>query len=645
MQKEASISHLIFKAGQKLAETTDDFSDLLNQTLNQLLVPPFSATKGFVRDVDGQNTNIFSTIIHTVSKPESTTETPYYNSDDVACVIDVVERLDVNKMKAAYERIACAKRLKKTPVQNGPSIPRTNVTLGIILTRDAITPIETLAEELDQLNRRHIDGNWTDMVVVFSKGTINYAIQFPGERISGDFLPPAIGVTALYCPPIYIVIVTRPTRQFTFNKMCSFIMAHLKIFSPDSKLPDWTQIVEGSQKECISGHGYQYNMSGKLLPVPEQFYNDRYIPPPPYHIKDKEQNILSSLQFLPWQDGGVILLKGKLPLDMLLLYLDKKVLKRAGIIRRNDRQISYALPISKTDFLKVLERFENQSNMFVKPDQTKIEYRELGNEGTSSPIIARLYLGILRVRDLVFSDDANRKRFDKPYQFVIDTLLSTRSTSKEIEKLVDEHLNKLTKGEVAIIKGNTVHIKITIDKELTKQVATFFNSGVRALKKGMQELTKVLQVDIGFLFQKQNVFENGITLLAESDPLLAAYLMEARNWTESLLNCRNAIEHDGWVLPEMRYLEESGIFHAIEPEISGQKVTEFVKFIIDRLNCFVEEVTVHCLQLRMPKGISITEIPVSQRKPDRVERFQVALTNGGMSIWTLKYHQSSFEVT
>jgi len=116
-------------------------------------------------------------------------------------------------------------------------------------------------------------------------------------------------------------------------------------------------------------------------------------------------------------------------------------------------------------------------------------------------------------------------------------------------------------------------------------------------------------------------------------------------WSELLINSRNAIEHEGWMLPKIRYVEVSGLFRADEPEIANQKVSDFIKFIMDRLICFVEEVTAHCLKAQMPMGISISEIPLHQREAEIPQRFQVTLTNGGVPIWDITYHQSSFEDT
>jgi hypothetical protein len=341
----------------------------------------------------------------------------------------------------------------------------------------------------------------------------------------------------------------------------------------------------------------------------------------------------------------VFLLKGKLPLDGLLIFLGKKALERGGIVKRADGQISYVLPITQADFMQMLQRIQKQSNMVVKQDPTKFVIQKLADEGSSSPFITRLYFGSLRLRDVVFTDHAKREIFDNPYHFVMETLLNTRSTSQEIVQLLAEHFSKLTKGEVGQLRGHSIHIEDTINNKLRKEVETFLNSAVRALKQGMQEVTKVLQFDIGFLFQKQNPFEKGVTELKKSDPLLAAYLRETRKRSERLLSSRNAIEHEGWILPKVRYLEVSGVIRADEPEISGQKISDFVKFIMDRLVCFVEEVTAHCLKARMPAGISVTDIPLSQRESDMPQRFQVTLTNGGMPIWNIAYHQSSFEET
>jgi hypothetical protein len=99
------------------------------------------------------------------------------------------------------------------------------------------------------------------------------------------------------------------------------------------------------------------------------------------------------------------------------------------------------------------------------------------------------------------------------------------------------------------------------------------------------------------------------------------------------------------MLPKMRYKNNSGIVETVEPQISGQPVSEFVGYMIDRLCCFVEDITVYGLESLMPAGISVTEIPLAKRKADCPERFQVTFVDGGMLIWSIDCHNSKFEET
>jgi hypothetical protein len=283
--------------------------------------------------------------------------------------------------------------------------------------------------------------------------------------------------------------------------------------------------------------------------------------------------------------------------------------------------------------------------MLVTLDEGKFVVQKVADEGTSSPFVARLYLGLLRLRDVIFPDPDSRQPFDKQYQTIIENLMSIRSASATIHDLLSSHFKDLSDGKVGERRGNTIHINKTIDKNLRREVESFLNSSVRTIKYGMQGLVGLLGIDIGFLFKKQTTFEKKLQEMEQYDPLLAAYLAKTRKWSETLVFCRNSIEHSGWVLPRIRYTEAAGAIHAEEPEISDHKVSNFVTIMIDRILCFVEEVTAHCLQVQMPDGISITEIPLDERSPEIVERFQLTITTGGKPIWHLSYHESEFDKT
>ena len=95
----------------------------------------------------------------------------------------------------------------------------------------------------------------------------------------------------------------------------------------------------------------------------------------------------------------------------------------------------------------------------------------------------------------------------------------------------------------------------------------------------------------------------------------------------------------------MDYKEVEGTIGVTEPVIAGQAVSDFVQYMMDRVCCFVEEVTAYGLQFKMPPSFSITEIPRPERKPDCAERCQLALSKGGMPLWSLAHHDSKFEET
>jgi hypothetical protein len=641
------LSEDIHDAGQAFASATGaTLPSILNRLLERFLGVSFRATSASVVDQDGNRTTTFASVVYAAPEGAARPNQQSIPADATAAVIDVCTDLDLDNFRAGYARIAQAKRLKKGVVPR-LDVPSTTTTLGIIFALRSALPLDNIAEELERLNTQTPGREWPDMVVVASTGAVHYAVQFPGETLSGDFLPPAEGALDNYTPPMYVVIVVRPTGAHTFNKMMAFLIGHLAIFLPEAKLPNWSQILEGVPRQALTISGFQYNLGGDLLPVPRQFHNDRYLPPLPMRIEDRRGNLLSTIEFLPWQDGGTILLRGKLPLEGLLIFLglDKVALQRARVVRRPDLQISHVLPISKAHFNEMLMRFQRQSNMVVRPSQTKLVFQKLADEGSKSLFMARVFIGIMRLRDAVFPDPEKRQKFDELYEFVTSSLLSARTAAQEITQLWENHVREIASGDIARIEGEAIFIGKSIDKELRKQAESFLNAAVRTLKQGMQSLAAELHVDISFLFKKQGAFDAGAAALESGDPLLAKYMRQTRNWSEHLMRSRNAVEHEGWLLPRVTYSLTGGAIKVHQPSLSNQHVSEFIRFTFDRLICFVEELSAHCLQRQMPPGITVTEVPLAQRLAEAPERFRLTLANGGMPVWQIAFHGSSFEET
>ena len=283
---------------------------------------------------DGSRTDAFACVVHTT--PARNDGAGGFPADCVAAVIDASENLNLEGLRVAYARIAQAKRLKKKPaprVAGAP--PTTTVTLGIVLAQRSDLPLETLGEELNRLNVATPGRERPDMLVVASTGVINYGVQFPSESVTGDFLPPGEGALEAYTPPVYIIMVMRPSGDFSLNKMMAFLIAHLEIFSPGAKVPRWIEVLKGvtpngrdSLGVSIQSGRPTWSASRKSSTTTVTWRRS------PVRIEDQRGNLLGMLQFLPWQDGAAILLEeSELPLDCLLVFLGAEALKRGGIMR------------------------------------------------------------------------------------------------------------------------------------------------------------------------------------------------------------------------------------------------------------------------------------------------------------------------
>ncbi len=625
---------------QRTSANRNDGPAALVEILKRFLVWPYAASVVSIPELGSGPDSVYEAAVFTksaaIAPSEGTIEVP---SANVACVFHVAPLLTRDELETGYGRIGAVKRLNRPPQPVGITQPLNDVPLGIIFAVESEGSLEQTAELMMEINRSTPSKEWPDMVVVLQKGTINYAIQFEGDKIGGNFLLP--NTTDFPLMPMYAHVFARGVGLHSLNRMCGFLFMHLEIFSPGVKLPQ-QEAVEGVSSMGMTLAAYQFNLKRELVPVPDEMRIDKGagLRNLPFRIETRQGKLLSHVQFIPWQDGGAVRMIGKLPLESVLVYLGP-VMKQAHVIEQKDARISSILPITRADFLKALQTLQAQSNMNVKPEQPTWIVSKIADEGSSSPFMARLYMGITMLRDRVFlgKDSDN---FDKPYENTLTALSDARATAKEIDQLVTEHKMKVSSGEAARLAGKTIHVD-GIDPVLRKQAAHFVTSLGRSLKLGMQSTAKVLGLEIGFFFRDQKQFENGLARLATSFPELADYLHEARVWAEKLNLLRNKIEHEGWLLPRSGYRETAGKIEMVEPEIDGQPLSMFVKGMFDRACCFVEEVTVYGLQKKMDPTISVAEIALAGRDPAAPERFRPALALGGEKLWNLAYHLSTFE--
>jgi hypothetical protein len=292
----------------------------------------------------------------------------------------------------------------------------------------------------------------------------------------------------------------------------------------------------------------------------------------------------------------------------------------------------------------MIVRLGNQSSMVVRQAEPKFTMEKMGDEGSTTPFLARILLGLLHIREMAYLDETERLSFDKVLDQALQPLLAARASARQIHEMWKTHCEKVLAGEVARMQGEAIHVEGDFNRRFRKEVHSFLYDAARALKEGMQQVGKSTGKDIGFMFQKPHAYQSGLEALRMADPVLAAYIQQTRDaWSEMLIKTRNDLDHEGWGLPRVTYEARDAGIVAHQPLIDRLPAVEFVDSMLDRLSCFIEEFTAYCFQSRMPEGVTITEIPMAERLAEAPVRFRLTLQNGGLSPWLLTYRATPFE--
>jgi hypothetical protein len=640
-----SIGTEIRTQGERLLATDraiipQDLAHTLNEAVDRFLPVRFRAISAHAVATDGTTSPEFLSVVVDTNRLKGSLG-PEIPAEAMACVIDVFNTLDLDGFRASYERIAQAKALPKAdPAPEGNFRP-SNVTLGVIFARDSTVPVDSFAVALDELNRIHSSRHWTDVVMVLAKGVVQYEMQFPGEDEMAGFLPPSHGVDVGI--PAYVHIVVRSAGAYALNRSLATVWPHVGTFSTGLNIGHaFRDILIDAPATGVTVCAYQFTVAGELRPVPEREYvTSRFFPPATLTIQSRYGKVLGYIQFVPWQDGAYLRTIA-MPLAPFLVMFGNKDFLRS--INRPNSELSYILPISENEFKAMLAQFQRRSNMIVKPPKPPSwTMTKVADEGTSSPFMARLYLGILSLRERVIAPGTNRDGFDKDYEAVLTALENARDANKKIIAALREHRDKLATGGIVQRKNHTVTITEEIDHTLRKEIESFLNGGVRAIKDTQQRVLRRLGIEIGYLYKKQGAFDTGIVNLRMQHPELAEYLVRVRQrWCERFIRIRNDL-HTSWTLERVKYISAEQVVTMNEPDVDGQPITTFVTNMLDHLLCFIEETTAYALKTHLPEIISLREIPIAERRADFPERFRITLATGGSPLWRLVYHGRRFD--
>lgn len=611
--------------------------------MNKLLRPrigPFKANSARVVDNFGQVTQVYPTVVHEDGNESQVAV------DKLAAVVDCYDVLTIESLQAGYQRILAVKSIPKTD-RPDPIEGERHMTTGFVVARNSELTLEQIASEMRRLNGMNPSHYWPDVVAVLSTGVVNYSAHMPASEQSGDFFLPTEATTARSpSPSVWVQLIIRATGELTFNKVASLIIARVAVFRPGAQVSDHRKLIQDIPAHGAAIETYQFNLANTLVAMTKEQAIIAQLPQDTYNIVSGKKT-LGSVQYQSWQDGGVFVVRGNFPIDLFLVFL-------RGIVpglttdlyyfRGDDVQVSYVLPVSHRQFSQTLALFERRSsNMSIQRESAKVLMQKIGDEGSTSPFVARIMIGIMETRNSAFRDSRGREHFDDLYEPVLSGLRNAREASRDLADDWKEHRRKVESGEIVNVTGRTVHISENIDRRLKRDLESFLNTAVRTIKNSFQVLVKDLGYEIGFLFQKESSFQAGISKTMTFDAVLADYLIATRQWSEPLVLTRNSLEHGTIPSPKVSYIVDSSPVRAEEPNLGGQSISEYTNEVLDRICCFIEEITIFCLRKKLPSSFEITEVPLEERDPEAPVRFHTTITPGGRPPWTLKAHTRKFD--
>jgi hypothetical protein len=299
----------------------------VNSAMGSFIPSPFVVSPGRLIDSEGTITERFACVVHTKKLYGDK-----ISADGACAVIDLIEELGIEDLRAAHARALVAKRLEKTEVHDEAGRPVATVTMALIFAHRTTCTVEAINDELQRLNENLPHHEWVDMVAISDLAALSYGCQLAGQQSLGGIMPPAKSAHGLYSPAMYTIPTMQASGEGTLNKVISFIVCYLKFCDPDVTVPNFNDYLEGVCKTVVTSWGYQYDVAGDVRPVPREHYVDRLLPPRPFIVEARgSKEFLAALQFVPWQDGGVVLLTGKLPLEGLLVFLGKNALVKGGL--------------------------------------------------------------------------------------------------------------------------------------------------------------------------------------------------------------------------------------------------------------------------------------------------------------------------
>lgn len=243
---------------------------------------------------------------------------------------------------------------------------------------------------------------------------------------------------------------------------------------------------------------------------------------------------------------------------------------------------------------------------------------KIKNKGTEDPLIARLFFGVLKLRDYIIQEEQERLAFDQKYEPVKANLEEAQEDMLSLIEAMDSHLRKVNGEEIIRFQNGVIEVSESIDNFMNKNFKNFFIKGdisVRSLMK----LAQHLGFDISFFLRKDKDFEKGAKLFLEKYPekkyveFIKMLESDRKSWYATFDLIRNKIEHEGLSLPNTKYIKDKEKVVVIFPTINGESLEELLKAFWENLFEFIEDVTVNLISFKLTPPFMIRMIPEESR--------------------------------
>ena len=347
---------------------------------------------------------------------------------------------------------------------------------------------------------------------------------------------------------------------------------------------------------------------------------------------------LATLSLIPWQDGGVVRKKGKIPLlAILALVLGKKPIT----IAVDDTELSMVEKITRPDFEKwpaIIERQSDMTATLETPPAFEVQRLE-GVEGTGEPYAARLFLGLLSLAQNAFPAAADKEQFDERFHDTLMAALNMRRSFVSTEKLLKGHAEALKSGAIVKKKGTDPLLTERIDNGLRSHAVSFIEMAHSVLEN-LPVTMKAFGIPMDYLLDREERFTRGCERYEQKYPGLVEYLRKLRPTVLRVNELFKRMRFGGWNLPNVRYDVVDDVQVMIEPQIEGSDLSTFMKNLLSILGLAVEDLVVYGFQREMKGPMAIEEIPLDKRGPQNAQRFRTAMRGSG--DWKLKWTGKNF---